>query len=168
MLFSGDAYGWVNGVLMRWGIIYEPVRWLTNPDTLLGVTILVTLWMSLGTSFLAFIAGLQGIDATLYEAGAIDGVPNRWQELWFITLPAMRPQLMFGAIMSITASFAAGKNIVSLVGFPSTDYAGHTVITHLMDYGNIRFEWLRAAIATLLFILMLGTQRLCAFLRKIG
>ncbi len=170
ILFSGDAYGWVNSVLIRLGIIYEPVRWLTNPDTLMCVTILVTLWMSLGTSFLAFIAGLQGIDDTLYEAGALDGIRNRWQELWFITLPAMRPQLMFGAIISITTSFAAGSNIVALVGFPSTDYAGHTVITHLMDYGNIRFEMgYASAIATLLFLVMLGTQQLVQrLLRKIG
>ncbi len=170
ILFSGDAYGWVNGLLLRWGIIYEPVRWLTNPDTLMWVTMVVTLWMSLGTSFLAFIAGLQGIDDTLYEAGALDGVGNRWQELFFITLPAMRPQLMFGAIISITSSFAAGKNIVSLVGFPSTDYAGHTVITHLMDYGNIRFEMgYAAAMATLLFIIMVGTQQIIQhLLRKIG
>lgn len=170
VLFSGDAYGWINGLLLRWGIIYEPVRWLTNPDTLLWVTMIVTLWMSLGTSFLAFIAGLQGIDESLYEAGAIDGVRNRWQELWYITLPVMRPQLLFGAIMSITSSFAAGKNIVALVGFPSTDYAGHTVITHLMDYGNIRFEMGYAtAIATLLFLTMMVTQQLVQhLLRKIG
>jgi len=170
ILFSGDMYGWVNSVLLRLGIIYEPVRWLTNPDTLLWVTMLVTLWMSLGTSFLAFIAGLQGIDETLYEAGAIDGVRNRWQELWFITLPAMRPQLLFGAIINITNAFAAGSHIVALVGFPSTDYAGHTVITHLMDYGNIRFEMgYASAIATLLFAVMLITQQAVQrMLRKIG
>ncbi|MGB4669063.1 MAG: ABC transporter permease subunit, partial [Bacillota bacterium] len=121
----------------------------------------VVLWMSLGTSFLAFIAGLQGVDSELYEAAAVDGVRNRWQELVFITLPQMKGYLMFGAIMSITNSFAAAAQIIPLVGFPSTDYAGHTIVTHLIDYGNVRFEMgYASAIAVILFVAMVGTQRL--------
>lgn len=170
IIFSGDAYGYVNGFLLYWGIIKEPIQWFLDPKYMLPVTMIVILWMSLGTSFLVFIAGLQGIDRSLYEAGAIDGIRNRWQELWFLTLPAMRPQLMFGAIMSITSSFAVGHQVVQLVGFPSTDYAGHTVITHLMDYGNIRFEMgYAAAIATSLFVTMVVTQQIVQrLLRKIG
>ncbi len=170
IIFSGDAYGYVNGFLLYWGFIKEPVQWFLDPKFMLPVTMLVILWLSLGTSFLVFIAGLQGIDNTLYEAGAIDGIRNRWQELWFLTLPAMRPQLMFGAIMSITGSFAVGQQVVQLVGFPSTDYAGHTVITHLMDYGNIRFEMgYSAAIATSLFLTMVLIQQIVQrLLRKIG
>lgn len=170
IIFSSDSYGLVNGFLLRWGLVNEPVQWLQDPRYMMAVVILVVLWLSLGTSFLVFIAGLQGIDRTLYEAGAIDGVRNRWQELWYITLPTMRPQLMFGAVMSITQSFSVSYQAIALTGFPSTDYAAHTIVTHLVDYGNVRFEMGYAcAIATVLFCAMMFTQRAVQrLLRKIG
>jgi multiple sugar transport system permease protein len=148
-------------MLLYLGIIDEPIQFLLDPQWMMPVVILVVLWMSLGTSFLAFIAGLQGIDRELFEAAAVDGVRNRWQELFFVTLPQMKGYLMFGAIMSITNSFAAAAQIIPLVGFPSTDYAGHTVMTHLIDYGNVRFEMgYASAIAVILFGAMVGVQRL--------
>ena len=161
VMFSGDSVGYVNGMLLYLGIIDEPIQFLLDPQWMMPVVILVVLWMSLGTSFLAFIAGLQGIDRELFEAAAVDGVRNRWQELFFVTLPQMKGYLMFGAIMSITNSFAAAAQIIPLVGFPSTDYAGHTVMTHLIDYGNVRFEMgYASAIAVILFGAMVGVQRL--------
>jgi multiple sugar transport system permease protein len=161
VMFSGDSVGYVNGMLLYLGIIDEPIQFLLDPQWMMPVVILVVLWMSLGTSFLAFIAGLQGIDRELFEAAAVDGVRNRWQELFFVTLPQMKGYLMFGAIMSITNSFAAAAQIIPLVGFPSTDYAGHTVVTHLIDYGNVRFEMgYASAIAVILFGAMVGVQRL--------
>jgi multiple sugar transport system permease protein len=170
VMFSGDAYGYVNGFLLYWGFIKEPVQWLTDPKYMMGVVIVVVLWMSLGTSFLAFIAGLQGINPLLYEAGAVDGIRNRWQELFYITLPQMRGYLMFGAIMSITGSFTAAAQIIPLVGFPSTDYAGHTIVAHLIDYGNVRFEMGTAsAIAVILFVTMVVVQRwVQRVLNKVG
>lgn len=170
IMFSSDSYGYINAFLMRWGMIVEPVQWLQDPAYMLPIIMVVQLWLSLGTAFLAFIAGLQGIDRTLFEAGAMDGIKNRWQELWFITLPAMRPQLMFGAVIQITTSFAVAEVSIYMAGFPSTDYAAHTVVTHLMDYGTIRFEMgYASAVATVLFGIMLGmnllTQRL---LKKVG
>nr|WP_260866367.1 sugar ABC transporter permease [Paenibacillus xylanexedens] len=170
IIFSGDSYGYMNGFLMRLGIVLEPIQWLANEKYVLGIVILVQLWLSLGTSFLAFIAGLQTIDRSLVEAGTVDGIKNRWQELWYITLPSMRPQLMFGAVMQITASFAVAEISIALAGFPSVNYAAHTVVTHLMDYGTIRFEMgYASAIATVLFALMLGTNVLTQkMLRKIG
>ena len=132
--------------------------------------IIVQLWLSLGTGFLTFIAGLQTVDKTLYEAGAIDGVRNRWQELWYITLPSMRPQLMFGAVMQITQSFAVADISIQLAGNPSVNYAGATVVTHLMDYGSQRYEMgYASAIATILFLVMIGTNKLVQkVLRKVG
>lgn len=170
IIFSGDSYGYLNGFLMKAGFILEPIQWLLNEDYILWIVILVQLWLSLGTSFLAFIAGLQTIDKSLIEAGAIDGIKNRWQELWFITLPSMRPQLMFGAVMQITTAFAVAGISVALAGFPSVNYAAHTVVTHLMDFGTIRFELgYASAIATFLFLLMVGTNKLTQkMLRKIG
>ena len=137
---------------------------------MLATIIVVQLWMSLGTSFLAFIAGLQGVDRSLYEAGAVEGIRNKWQELWHITLPAMKPQLMFGAVMQITAAFSASDICVQLAGFPSVEYAAHTVVTHLQDYGMIRFELgYASAIATVLFLMMiLANQLVQMFLRRVG
>lgn len=156
LIFSGDSQGYANALLTSLGIISEPVQWLTDPKYMMGVIIIVALWMSLGAGFLSFIAGLQGVDRGLYEAGSIDGINNRFQELWYITLPAIRPQLMFGAVMSITSSFASADIMITLAGFPSTDYAAHTIVTHLQDYGTQRFDMGYAcAIATILFVVMI-------------
>ena len=157
IIFSGDQYGFINGFLMKIGILKEPIQWFTNPDYILPALFIVILWTSVGAGFLAFVAGLQTLDKSLFEAGYIDGVSNRWQELWFITLPQMKPQLMFGAILTITGSFAIHDVIVPLAGFPSTDYAAHTIVSHLVDYGTIRFEMgYASAIATLLFLVMIS------------
>jgi multiple sugar transport system permease protein len=165
IIFSGDAHGYLNAFLIQYGFIDQPMQWLTNPDSILPVIIVVQLWLSLGVSFLAFIAGLKGVDKTLYEAAAIDGVSNRWQELWYITLPSMKPQLLFGAVMQITTSLSIAEVSMQLVGFPSIEYAGHTIVTHLIDYGTVRFELgYASAIATLLFLIMLGLN---LFVRKI-
>jgi len=160
----------MNSILISLGFIADPIQWLTDASYMSGVVIVVVLWQSLGAGFLSFIAGLQNVDKTLYEAGAVDGISNRWQELYFITFPAMRPQLMFGAVMSVTSSFGIGAVITALVGFPSTDYAVHTLVHHLEDYGSIRFEMGYAcAIATLLFLLMVGTNKLIQkLLSKVG
>ena len=170
IIFSGDSYGIMNGLLMKIGMIYEPILWLQDTKYMLAIIIIVQLWLSLGTSFLAFIAGLQTVDRTLYEAGAVDGIKNRWQEVWFITLPSMRPQLMFGAVIQITASLAVADVAMALAGFPSVQYGAHTVVTHLVDYGTIRFEMgYASAIATVLFILMLGSNLIIQkLLKRVG
>lgn len=169
-IFSSDAYGLLNGWLMNLGILREPIGWLTDTDYILGVVIFVQLWMSLGTGFLSFIAGLQGVDRTLYEAGLVDGVHNRFQELWYITLPVMKPQLLFGAVMQIVSSFSAADVSIRLAGFPSTQYSAETMVTHIMDYGTVRFEMGYAcALACFLFVLMYGANKLVTFvLGRVG
>ena len=169
-IFSADRNGYVNSLLMSLGFITEPIAWLKDPTYILGTLIVVQIWMSLGTSFLAFIAGLQGVDRSLYEAGAVEGIRNKWQELWYITLPSMRPQLMFGAIMSITGSFGFGGVVTALCGFPSVDYAAHTIIHHLEDYGTQRYEiGYSSAIAVILFVIMIGANVIVnKILSKVG
>ena len=158
-LFSSDSYGWANATLMDLGIINSPILWFQDADYVMGLCIVVALWTSLGTSFLAFIAGLQTIDRSMYEAAAVDGIKNRWQELWYITLPTMRPQLMFGAVLAITNSFGFGAVVDALCGFPSVDYAAHTIMHHLNDYGGQRYEvGYASAIAVILFIIMYGSN----------
>lgn len=136
LILTGDRYGYLNGILLKLGIIDEAILWMKTEKYVLPVLIVVQLWLSLGTGFLSFIAGLQTVDKSLYEAAALDGVKNRWQELWYVTLPSMKPQLMFGAVMQITQSFAVADISIQLAGNPSVNYAGATVVTHLLDYGS--------------------------------
>ncbi len=171
IIISGDRYGYLNGWLMKWAITYAPIQWMQTERYVLPILIVVQLWLSLGTGFLTFIAGLQTVDRTLYEAGAMDGIKNRWQELWYITLPSMKPQLMFGAVMQITQSFAVADISLNLAGNPSVNYAGATIVTHLMDYGSgTRYQMGYAcAIATVLFALMVGTNQIVQkILRRVG
>ena len=160
-LFSSDSYGWVNATLINMGVIGEPIAFFENEDYVMPLCFVVSLWSSLGTAFLSFIAGLQGVDHSLYEAGAVDGIKNRWQELWYITLPTMKPQLMFGAIMAITNSFGFGGIVTALCGFPSVNYCAHTIMHHLEDYGGSRFEiGYSSTIAVVLFAIMIGANTL--------
>lgn len=170
LIFSSDMYGYSNAWLLRLGFISEPILWFDTKEYVFPILILVQLWLSLGVSFLAFIAGLQNVDRTLYEAGEIDGIRNRWQELWYITLPSMRPQLLFGAVMQITGSLSVAQISMELAGFPSVEYAGHTILTHLHDFGFIRYEMgYASAIATILFFIMVFTNIIVQkALRRVG
>ena len=170
VIFRGDAYGYLNSLLLDLGLIDAPYLWLSNPDYIMPVLIVVILWMSMGTGFLFFVAGFQGIDKSMYEAGYVDGVRNRWQELYHITLPSMKPMLLFGAVMSITSAFNVCDVPRALAGYPSTDYAARTVVTHLFDYGFSRFEMgYASAIATLLFLVMILCKKVITnALSKVG
>lgn len=169
-LFQDDAYGWINSWLIKIGFVSKPITFLTNPEYVMKVIIPVILWTSLGTGFLAFVAGLKGIDQAQYEAGYIDGIQNRWQELWFITLPNMKPMLLFGAVMSITTAFNVCEIPMQIAGYPSTDYCARTIVTHLFDYGFSRFEMgYASAIATVLFLSMIICNKLIqALLNRVG
>ena len=161
LIFSGDINGYLNSFLIELGIINSPVQWLTDGRYVLGVTIVVQLWISLGAGFLALRAGFQNIDHSLYEAAAIEGIRTKWQELIYIVIPSMGPQMMFAAVMQIVSSFTAGTVAQSLVGFPSTDYKAHTIMTHAYDYGWVRFEMgYAAAICMILFIAMFICNKL--------
>jgi multiple sugar transport system permease protein len=170
IILTGDRYGYLNGLLLKLGVIDNAILWMKTEKYVLPILIIVQLWLSLGTGFLSFIAGLQTVDKSLYEAAAMDGVKNRWQELWYVTLPAMKPQLMFGAVMQITTSFSIADVSIALAGNPSVNYSGATIVTHLMDYGQTRFEMgYASAIAVILFLLMVGSNRLVhRLLRRVG
>ena len=169
-LFRADAYGWLNSILIELGILNAPNMWLLDPRYMLTIVIIVSLWMSMGTGFLSFVAGFQGIDRSMYEAGYVDGVRNRWQELYHITLPSMKPMLLFGAVMSIASSFNISDVPRALCGFPSTDYAARTVVTHLFDYGFVRFEMgYASAVAVILFLAMIISKKaIAALLGRVG
>ncbi len=161
LLFQGDIYGFINGWLMKLGTITTPILFFSNVDYIVPLCIVVAVWTSLGTAFLSFIAGLQGVRRDLYEAGAVDGIKNRWQELWYITLPSMKNILMFGAVLSITGAFGFGGVVDNLCGNPSTDYCAWTLQHHMADYLNARYEvGYASCISIVLFVLMFGANML--------
>ncbi len=161
VIFNGDSYGYLNSLLSYLGVISSPIQWLSDPAYMMTAVIIVQLWISLGTSFLTLRAGFNTVDTTYYEAAAIDGIKNRWQELWYVTLPMMVPHLTLSAVLSITGAFASGNVAQVLTGFPSTNYATHMMIHHLLDYGTIRQErGYAAAIATVIFLLSVVFNKL--------
>jgi multiple sugar transport system permease protein len=161
IVFSGDRYGYLNNWLLRIGAIEEPYQFLAQQATIMPVIMFVSLWMSMGTGFLVFLAGLQTVDTTLYEAGKMDGIANPLQEVWYITLPMMKPQLLFGSVMAVVAGFSVFSVATALAGLPSPLYAGHTIVAHLYDFAFIRFEMGYAAtVAVILFLWTFGLSRL--------
>ena len=155
IIFSGDQMGYINNWLMNLGVIDEPIVWLTSADYLLPIMIIVALWSSMGVGFLAMLAGILNADEELYEAAAIDGVKNRFQEMIYITVPTMKPQMLFGAIMAITGAFQNGVIGVQLSGAnPTPNYAGQLIVNHIEDYGFIRYEMGYAAAVSVVLLLM--------------
>ncbi|MCM1313738.1 MAG: sugar ABC transporter permease [Prevotella sp.] len=161
VIFSGDMNGYINSLLISIGFITSPIQWLTDGRYVLFTAIIVQMWLSLGAGFLAIRAGLRGIDRSMYEAGAVEGIRNKFQELIYITIPSMKPHLMFAGVMQIVSSFTAGTVIQNIAGFPTTDYNAHTVMTHAYDYGWVRYEMgYASAICMILFLVMYFVNRL--------
>jgi multiple sugar transport system permease protein len=160
LVFSGDRYGILNDILLRVGLLNEPFLWLTSTSSIMPVIIVVSLWMGMSKGFLAQIAGFQSMPTELYEAGRVDGIPSRWHELWYITLPLMKPYILVAAVLQVVESFAVFDIANNLVPFPSPLYAAHTIVTHLWDYAFLRFEMgYSSAIAVVLFVATFGLNR---------
>lgn len=161
-IFSPDRYGFANDFLYNMGFIDEPILWNMDENTILPIVILISIWMSMGTGFLVFLAGLQNVSPDIYEAAQIDGIRNRVQELIYITLPQMKPQLLFGSINAIAGAFGVFDIAVGFAGMPSPGYAAHTLVAHLYDYAFVRFEMgYASAVACVLFVLTFFFGRLC-------
>lgn len=170
IIFSGDMYGYANSFLLKLGIIDTPIEWFSTDTYILPLIIIVQLWMSMGSGFLVMRAGTASVDRQYYEAAAIDGVKNRFQEVIYVTVPMMAPHLITAAVLQITGMFANVGASVALAGFPSTNYAGHLIMTHLMDYSSYRVErGYASAISVVLFVLMITINTVAVkLLRKVG
>ena len=162
IIFSGDRYGYLNNLLLKLGILTEPILWTSDSDYVMGVVMLISVWMSMGTGFLVFLAGFQNIDPALYEAARVDGISSRFQELRLITWPLMKPQLLFGAINSIVGSFAVFDVATAVAGMPSPNYSAHTIVAHLYDYAFTRYNMgYASAVAMILFLITFVMGRVC-------
>ena len=168
VLFSGDAYGYINNLLLSIGIITEPIQWLKTSEYILTIVIIVQVWQSMGVSFLSSISGLQNISRDIYEAGAIDGIKNRWQELRYITLPSMSSMLLFSAVMQISGAFSVSAVAQALAGYPSVQYSVDTIVSYMTDVGGTRFEMgYASAISVVLLLMMVIFRAIVGKLLKI-
>ena len=166
-IFSPDRRGFLNNLLIQLGIVRDPISWLTDTKYNFAAVLIVSLWMSFGVGFLSFIAALQALDRSYYEAAALDGLKNRWQELYYVTFPQTGPQLMFGAVTSISGAFATGAVSQALTGNPSTEYSTHTILLHISDFGHTRYEMgYASALSVVLFAMMLVAWALCSKVLK--
>ena len=154
VIFSGDQTGLLNSWLMSLGVIDEPIVWLVNTTYLLPIVIIIGLWSSMGIGFLAMIAGIANSDESLYEAGAIDGISNRFQEMIYITIPQMKPQMLFAAVMAVVNAFQNGMVSALLTGNPSPGYAAQLIVNHIEDYGFLRYEMGYAATVSVVLLLI--------------
>ncbi|MGB9678412.1 MAG: carbohydrate ABC transporter permease [Thermoanaerobacteraceae bacterium] len=155
IIFNGDQTGYLNSLLMKFGFLTQPVQWLQSPHYLMTIMIIVSLWSSMGLGFLAMLAGVLNIDPSLYEAGYIDGISNRFQEIFYITIPSMKPQMLFGAVMAVVGTFQSGAIGVMLTGAnPTPNYAGQLLVNHIDDYGLIRYEMGYAAAVSVVLLIM--------------
>lgn len=170
LFFSSDSYGYLNATLLSLGIVTSPVQWLSNSSAIVPIVVAVQLWSSMGVSFLANISALQNVKPELYEAGAVDGIRNRWQELWYITLPGMKSMLLFSAVMTIASAFSISGIITQMAGYPTVDYAADTIVSYLSDVGTVKYEMgYASALSVILFLLMFGTRKLTVgLLNKVG
>lgn len=167
LLFSGDRYGFLNAWLLQLNLIDEPIIWSKDEDLMLPVAIIIMLWSALGTQFLIFLSSLQSVDKSLYEAAAVDGISNRWQELYYITLPSIKGQLMLNAILSITA--AVNIAAPALFGFPTNNYKLYTVTMLSTDYATRLEMGYVTAISSLLLLISVLLNKMIQFLiSKIG
>lgn len=167
ILFSGDRYGYINHLLLRWGLIMEPILWTKDAAYVMPVIMIISVWMSMGTGFLAFLAGFQNMDPSLYEAGRVDGIKSRFQELRYITIPMMKPQMLFGAVNAIVGAFGVFDVATAVAGMPSPNYAAHTIVAHLYDYAFTRFNMgYASAVAMALFAITFTLGRVCMHLFK--
>jgi multiple sugar transport system permease protein len=156
IIFSGDEGGYLNAILMNLDIINEPVAWLSTAAYILPIMIIVGLWSAMGVGFLAILAGIMNADEELYEAGAIDGIKNRFQQMIYITIPTMKPQMLFAAVMAVVNTFNNGTIGVSLTGSnPTPGYAGQLMVNHIDDYGFLRYEMGYAAAVSVVLLLII-------------
>ena len=156
ILFSGDERGYLNALLLNLGWISEPIAFLQSSEYLMPVMIVVALWSSMGVGFLAMLAGMMNIDESMYEAGSIDGIRNRLQEVFYITIPLMKPQMLFGMVMAVVNTFQVGYIGVSLSGAnPTPQYAGQLIVNLIEDYGFIRYEMGYASAASVVLLILI-------------
>ena len=108
-----ERNGFINSTLISWGVIHTPVQWLTTPSLVLPIAMLLTIWAGVGYYSVIFLAGLQNISEDLYDAARIDGC-NDFQKHLYVSLPGLRPQIVFVGVISSLAALKVFDEIYVL------------------------------------------------------
>lgn len=162
-LYRESAIGWLNGFLLKFGMIQNPILFLKDEKTFLYCVMGLAVWHGLAFTILLFLAGLQQIPNQLYKAAEIDGA-GWWQKFWHVSLPGIRPQLVFVTVMGLIGGFQVFEQIYMLGGgsgyfgskFGPND-AGKTMVPLIYDLGFEQFKMGRAsAVAYILFLVILA------------
>lgn len=159
-LFAGEKYGLINHWLMKMGI--NPVDWLMSPTWTLPAIMIMSIWAGLGYNMILLLAGLQTIPRTFYETADIDGATG-WYKFWHITLPLLRPTLLFVVIMSMINSFQLFEQVYIMTSGTGEGVGGVldsalSLVAYLYERGFQRFEMgYASAIAYILFAIIFVT-----------
>ena len=140
-LFATD--GFVNIVLVGIGILDTPYNFLGHPTSARIILIIMRIWRWLGYQMIFFLAGLQNIDASMYEAAKIDGA-NKWQSFWRITLPMLKPMILFTTVMAINSALQVYDESVNLTnggpGFTTMSLAHYVYNTSFVNVPNFGYS----------------------------
>lgn len=162
-LYQGSEMGWINALFLELGIIDDPILFLSNEKSFMACVIALAIWHGLAFNILIFLAGLQQVPAELYRAAEIDGAG--WlRKFWHVSIPGIRPQLLFVTIMGIIGGFQVFEPIYMLgggSGFAATKFgpndAGLTMVPYIYSAGFEQFRMGQAsAIAYILFVVILA------------
>ena len=148
-----DRSGFINSVLVSWGVIHEPIQWLATPSLVLPLAMMLTIWAGIGYYSVIFLAGLQNVPEELYDAARIDGC-NDLQKHWYVSIPALRPQIVFVGVISSLAALKVFDEIYVLTGRTGGILnSGVTMVFYLWQQA---FERSNAGYASAIAIVLLG------------
>jgi putative aldouronate transport system permease protein len=138
--------GAVNELFMSLGLIKEPILWLSYPEKFWGIVGFTYVWKEVGWNTIIYLAAMAGINPTLYEAAEIDG-SNRYQKMWYITLPGIKPTIIILLIMSIGRMLEAGFDMQYLLRNGFIQEVSDTIDVYVVIYGfrNGNFSMATAA-----------------------
>lgn len=152
-----DTNGIINSILISMGVFKEPVQWLAEQAYTLPIAMMLTTWLGLGYYMMIFLAGLQNIPEELYDAAVIDGC-NAWQKHWHVSLPGLRPQITFVAVISSLAALQVFNEIFTLTGgLGGVNFSGLTMVFYLWRQAfRLNHAGMASAIAMVLLVITLA------------
>ncbi len=153
-LYAGAKYGLFNHLIMKLG--FQPIDWLTSPTWTLPSIMIMSIWAGVGYNMILFLAGLQTIPQVMYEAAEIDGA-GFWRKFFHVTLPLLKPTIVFVGMMSFIFSFQVFEQVYIMTGgqggIGGVLNSGLTIVAYLYDKGFQQFQMgYASALAYIIFL----------------
>jgi multiple sugar transport system permease protein len=155
-LYAGEKYGLFNYILLKLG--FQPIDWLASPTWTLPSIIIMSIWAGIGYNMILFLAGLQSIPDVMYEAAEIDGA-GFWTKFFNVTIPLLKPTIVFVSIMSFIFSFQVFEQVYIMTGgqggIGGVLNSALTIVAYLYDMGFQKFQMgYASALAYIIFLLI--------------